>query len=108
MPWLPCRWLVNAGCLVATALTSEGICARRELRDIPIGSFLCGLQPGHYATGLRQASHWTPAGDSLPNPARLSGTSGFPAATDRCSSSCLAVSEHLSAVHTEELWRPMS
>lgn len=30
-------WAVNIACLVATALTSEAICARRELRDIPIG-----------------------------------------------------------------------
>ncbi len=34
---LLCRWGVTGGSFVITALLSEAICARRELRDIPLG-----------------------------------------------------------------------
>lgn len=32
-----CRWGVTGGSFAVTALLSETICARRELRDIPLG-----------------------------------------------------------------------
>lgn len=35
---LLCRWVSNIAAFVGTALLSEWLCLRRELRDIPIGN----------------------------------------------------------------------
>ena len=32
-----CRWSVNFGCFLITALLGEWLCVQRELQDIPLG-----------------------------------------------------------------------
>ena len=44
---VPYRWGVTGGSFAVTALLSETICARRELRDIPLGLFAFWLIYSH-------------------------------------------------------------
>ncbi|DBA97476.1 TPA: hypothetical protein ACH3X1_015190 [Trebouxia sp. C0004] len=59
-----CRWGVIGGSLLITALLSEAICARRELRDIPLGGTAHRRAPQAELTPLnssRQAAGRSPA-----------------------------------------------